>query len=207
MSQFDRRSSLERTSNSDFDSPLKEAPSFNSTLNSPLNTENLAKINKLNTNQIAQNRKSFVSQIDSEYKSTGAWGFLRLNGLFSNHVNKKLNVDSDVYHSMNMLGQKRTILNKLRSSIANNTLTTDKIDKLNNSNMNKSQSDPIQGKIIDNYERRAFDNISIESEKNRMILMYNRCAKHENWKHFQTKRYINSRQLRYISLFINSLAV
>lgn len=116
--------------------------------------------------------------------------------MFSNHVNKKLNVDSDIYYSMNMLGQKRTILNKLRASIANGTLATNKIEKLSISNLNKSHGDSVQAKTIDRNDRQSVDNASINSDNNRVVLMYNRCSKLENWKDFQTKRYINHKQIR-----------
>lgn len=196
FSHYDRRSSLERTLNTDFESPIKEQMSFNSTTNSPNNTKysSFGKSEKINPP--SPNKNSFVNQIDTEYKSTGAHGFLRLNGMFSNHVNRKLNIDSDVYYSMNMLGQKQTVLNKLRASIANGTLTTNKIEKLNNSAVNKSHGDSLQAKMIDKNERRAADNMSMSSDKNRVVLMYNRCSKLENWKEFQTKRYINNKQIR-----------
>jgi ribosomal protein L29 len=133
-------------------------------------------------------KREFLKQIDKEYSSTGAGGFLRLNGLFSSHVNKKLNLDSEFYHSMNMLSQKRTILNKLRKSIANvPTLQREKsLDIAEGSPRMFIEKNPNH--TMDNADRKTMDSTSINSSKNKSTLMYKRCSKLENWKDFQTKR-------------------
>jgi hypothetical protein len=105
--QFERRASLERENKSQINSPMKVLTQNFSEITSPVKSL-----------EGSQERRAFVKQIDREYTSTGASGFLKLNGLFSNHVDKKLHVNPDLYHSMNMMSQKRTILNKLRKSIA-----------------------------------------------------------------------------------------
>ena len=56
------------------------------------------------------NTRDFMKQMDKEYSSTGAGGFLGLNGSFSNHIDRKLQLKPDLYHSMNMLGQKNVIM-------------------------------------------------------------------------------------------------
>lgn len=136
-------------------------------------------------------KREFLKQIDKEYSTTGAGGFLRLNGLFSSHVNKKLNLDSEFYHSMNMLSQKRTILNKLRKSIANvpNLQREKSLDLGEKSPKMFIEKNPNH--TMDNAERRTMDSTSVNSNKNKSMLMYKRCSKLENWKDFQTKRSLN----------------
>ena len=47
--------------------------------------------------------------IDSEHTSSGRHGFLRLNGFFSSYVDKKLEINSDTFHAMNHLHQRKAV--------------------------------------------------------------------------------------------------
>ena len=130
-------------------------------------------------------KKEFSKQIDKEYTSTGAHGFLRLTGLFSDHVNKKLNLDSDYYHSMNMLSQKRTIINKLAKTVHREN----SIDLRNQSHHKSIDVDP--NFTMDKADLKTTDNTSSSSDRYKSMLMYKRCSKLEDWKDFQTKKSIN----------------
>jgi len=165
-----------------------------SVANSPTKVDNYSIDYSLSPNrerENSQNRNSFLKQIDQEYSSTGASGFLKLNGLFSSHLNKKLNLDSEVYHSMNMVGQKRTILNKMRKSLADSPTKAKKVEGLDTSIHNKSMINNAHGRTVDNADRRTMDNSTLDSDLHKSV-MYGRCSKLEKWKQFQTSRYLKN---------------
>lgn len=118
-----------------------------------------------------------------------------MNGLFSNYLNKKLHVDSDVYHSMNMLGQKRTILNKLRKSLANAPPILKNTIDLDHPVHSRSINEVVKQNSVDNADYRTVDDTSLNSDHNRSLIMYGRCSKYEKWKEFQTGRYLKNRKV------------
>ena len=67
---------------------------------------------------------------------------------------------------------------------------------------NGSDINRVNSKTIDNWVPRVSDNASVDSEKNRTVLMYNRWAKLENWKEFQSRRSLHQpTHMRYNSYF------
>ena len=152
---------------------------------------------KYATRVSSMERRPFLNLIDKEYHSTGAQGFLRLNGLFSKHIDDKYGIDSDLYHSMNMVSQKHTILNRLRKSIAE-VIPKKRKTIVAQSSPNKSMSDGIQNSTIDNAEKNTMDNTSKNSDFNDTTLMYGRCSKLEKWKNFQEKRGLSNNKSRYM---------
>ncbi|CAI2374442.1 unnamed protein product [Moneuplotes crassus] len=117
------------------------------------------------------NNRDFVKQIDREYSSTGASGFLRMNGSFSNHVDKKLNLQPDLYHSLNMISQKDAIFRKFANSVHN--FSYDARDS-RSTTLGNTGSENMTG------------------ASSKLKRMYNKCERHENWKKFQAKRYPKS---------------
>ena len=118
--------------------------------------------------------------------------------MFSKHVDSKLNLDPDLYHSMNMLSQKHTIMNKLRKSLVNpNSSKKHNKSLLANNSKVKSIISPVQNTTIDNAELNTMDNTSNNSDVNGTTLMYGRCSKHENWKDFQIKRCVKNYKSRF----------
>lgn len=166
QSQFDRRSSLERKEVIEIDSSqnLLEDESNN----------NLNQTSPFKSRKPSVEQRSFLDQINNEYSTTGKCGFLRMNGLFSKHVDKKLHVDSDLYHSMNMVSQKHLVLTKLRKSIANQNYITKRPSIAEKNSPNKSLLEPIHSSTMDNAEKNTMDNTSNNSDLNGTTLMYGR---------------------------------
>ena len=50
-----------------------------------------------------------IKAIDREHTSSGRHGFLRLNGFFSAHIDRKLEIDCDTFHAMNHLHQRKAV--------------------------------------------------------------------------------------------------
>ncbi|CAI2376678.1 unnamed protein product [Moneuplotes crassus] len=150
-------------------------------LNSPIKLENRGiapqESHQSMSRKPSLNNRDFVKQIDKEYKSTGASGFLRLNGSFSNHVDKKLQLKPDLYHSLNMMSQKKAIFRKFNNSV--NALSKNAGDT-KSSHFTKTNS----------------DNMALGGSS-KVMMMYNRCEKHENWKKFQIKRSQHNLSLRH----------
>ena len=72
FSHYDRKSSLERTLNTELDTPLKQIPSFSSASGTPKDTKYSNYVKSDSVNHPSPGKSSFVNQIDEEYKSTGA---------------------------------------------------------------------------------------------------------------------------------------